>query len=136
MLVPLVEKSLEHTKINGKKITNMQGVVLKPNDRICIGPSAIFLFKNRDKEADASMPDLESDPISFDFASEEVESQDQDADQKAQKEAIKKAQEEAAASAIKQIKEKFEKEKMAELEEIKKKQAEADSAAGADKDRI
>ena len=25
----------------------MDGVELKPNDRICIGPSAIFLFKNK-----------------------------------------------------------------------------------------
>jgi hypothetical protein len=51
----------------------MEGVILKPNDRICIGPSAYFLFKNKKNEADASMPDLESDPISFDFASEEVQ---------------------------------------------------------------
>jgi len=43
-----------------------------PNDRICIGPSAIFLFKNKAKEDDTTMPDPDDDPISFDFASEEV----------------------------------------------------------------
>lgn len=46
---------------------------MRPNDRICIGPSAIFLFKNKQRENEASMPDPEDDPISFDYASEEVE---------------------------------------------------------------
>lgn len=50
----------------------MDGVILKPNDRISIGPSALFLFKNKQKEDEASMPDSEDDPISFDFASEEM----------------------------------------------------------------
>lgn len=50
----------------------MEGVILKPNDRICIGPSAVFLFKNKSKEEEASMPDPDDDPISFDFANEEV----------------------------------------------------------------
>lgn len=50
----------------------MDGLILKPNDRICIGPSAVFLFKNKAHEEDASMPDPDDDPISFDFASEEV----------------------------------------------------------------
>ena len=38
---------MEHCKINGVALTNMDGKVLKPNDRICLGPSAIFLFKNK-----------------------------------------------------------------------------------------
>jgi len=63
---------MEHTKVNGHNVTSMEGIVLKPNDRICIGPSAMFLFKNKDKESEASMEDNESDPISYDFACEEV----------------------------------------------------------------
>ena len=35
----------------------MDGVILKPNDRICIGPSAVFLFKSKAKEDEASMSD-------------------------------------------------------------------------------
>jgi hypothetical protein len=31
------------------------------------------LFKFKKNEANASMPDLDSDPISFDFASDEVQ---------------------------------------------------------------
>jgi len=66
------DKAMEHIRINGKTIESMEGVILKPNDRICIGPSAVFLFKNKEKEDDSSMPDPDDDPISFDFASEEV----------------------------------------------------------------
>jgi len=63
---------MEHCKINGVALTNMDGVVLKPNDRICLGPSAIFLFKNKQNESNASMPDPDDDPISYDMAAEEV----------------------------------------------------------------
>ena len=73
MLIPLDENGLKHTKVNGQKLDSMKGVKLRPNDRICIGPSALFLFKHRDKESEASMPDTEADPITFDFASEEAE---------------------------------------------------------------
>lgn len=51
LLKPLDPKAMEHVKINGIALTNMDGVVLKPNDRICLGPSAIFLFKNKKNEA-------------------------------------------------------------------------------------
>lgn len=61
-----------HTKVNGKPIDSMAGVILKPNDRICIGPSNLFLFKNKQREEEASMPDPEDDPISFEFADEEL----------------------------------------------------------------
>jgi len=71
-LKPMAEDAIQHIRINGKPLDSMEGVILKPNDRICIGPSAIFLFKNKQKEEEASMPDPDEDPISFDFASEEV----------------------------------------------------------------
>lgn len=71
-LKPMAEDAIQHIRINGKPLDSMEGVILKPNDRICIGPSAIFLFKNKQKEEEASMPDPDDDPISFDFASEEV----------------------------------------------------------------
>ena len=46
---------------------------LHPNDRIAIGPSALFIFKNRAHEVEhGSMPDTEEDPITFDFADNEV----------------------------------------------------------------
>jgi hypothetical protein len=51
----------------------MTGKILKPNDRICIGPSAYFLFKNTLKEDEASMPDQAQNPILYDFAAEEVQ---------------------------------------------------------------
>lgn len=74
---------MHNVKVNGK-IIPILGKILKPNDRICIGPSAIFLFKNKQKEADASMPDEDDDPISFDFAAEEVDNADNAEDKEAQ----------------------------------------------------
>ena len=72
-VIPSSEKAMPNIKINGQKCQSIQGVQLRPNDRICIGPSAVFLFKNKQNEANASMPDTESDPISFDLAAEEVQ---------------------------------------------------------------
>lgn len=50
----------------------MEAVKLRPNDRIAIGPSALFLYKNVSKEAEASLPDTAANPITFDFADNEV----------------------------------------------------------------
>lgn len=80
---PISDKAMKNVKVNGK-IIPILGQILKPNDRICIGPSAIFLFKNKQKEADASMPDPDDDPISFDFAAEEVDNADNAEDKEAQ----------------------------------------------------
>jgi len=63
---------MEHCKVNGVSLTSMDGIILKPNDRICLGPSAIFLFKNKAKETDASMEDTDENPILFDTAADEV----------------------------------------------------------------
>ena len=58
----------------------------------------MFLFKNNANEANASMPDTPEDPISYDFASEEVyaaEAGEHQADQSAAfEEANKKQMEE------------------------------------------
>lgn len=45
---------------------------LEANDRICIGPSAIFLFKSRSKENENTKEDSEENPILFDDACDEV----------------------------------------------------------------
>lgn len=79
-LQPLSEKAVPNIKVNGFKLQDMQGRILKPNDRICIGPSAYFLFKNTQKEAEASMPDTDADPILFDFAEKEAQQNDNKAE--------------------------------------------------------
>jgi len=96
---------------------------LKPNDRICIGPSAIFLFKNKGKEADASMPDPDEDPISFDFAADEV-SKVENAAQLSANEKQKLALEEAAQKAVKEMEAKLEAEQKASADALKLKEAE------------
>ena len=55
----------------------MEEVKLCPNDRIQLGPSALFVYKNRSKEHEQSRPDTDEDPITFDFAQDEVRMADQ-----------------------------------------------------------
>lgn len=85
----LDEKALPHIRVNGKLLPSMEGITLKPNDRICIGPSAMFLYKNKLNEANCSMPDPEEDPISFDYATEEVIEAENEGS-KSEKEELKK----------------------------------------------
>lgn len=66
----------------------MDCVILKPNDRICLGPSAFFLFKNKAEEENASMPDTDEDPITFDDASEEIVKYDTKIEEEEQKAAL------------------------------------------------
>ena len=138
MLKPLDKKALKWIKINGHCLTKMDGVELKPNDRICIGPSAIFLFKNKQNEANASMPDSEEDPISFDFASDEVNNIENAAEREEQEE-FKKQQEEEAKRAIAEMQDKLKAELAEEHarfkayeEELLKMQQDGDSAKAAE----
>lgn len=71
-MTPSVEKALPNIKINGFRFESMEPKQLEANDRICIGPSAIFLFKNKLKENENTKEDTEENPISFDDACEEV----------------------------------------------------------------
>lgn len=92
LLKPSNEKAIPNCKVNGFKIP-LAGVILKPNDRICIGPSAYFLFKNKQNESNASIPDLDSDPITYDLASDEVQ-QNENREEKDLQQAIRQQQEE------------------------------------------
>ena len=72
LLIPSVAKALPNIKINGFRFEDMEPKLLQANDRICIGPSAIFLFKNKSKENESTREDTEENPILFDDACEEV----------------------------------------------------------------
>jgi hypothetical protein len=41
--------------VNGVPLNSIEGVVLRANDRICIGPSSFFLFKFPDRESEADI---------------------------------------------------------------------------------
>lgn len=56
----------------------MEGEILRHNDRVCIGP-AFFIFKNNKKKEEQSRGDEEDDPVTFDFAHEEVAEQEENA---------------------------------------------------------
>lgn len=119
---PLDPKAIPEIKVNGKPLTSMEPFKLRPNDRICIGPSALFLFKNVAHENEASMPDTPEDPITFDFADEEVN--DQDADQQAQITALAAQQVVAKESAVKEFEESLNKEEAAKKNELQQIQQE------------
>ena len=84
---------MTNIRVNGVPLDSLDGVIMKPNDRICIGPSAIFVFKNKQKEDEASMPDPDDDPISFDFANEEVVNYDTKTNKQKKEEEAKKEEE-------------------------------------------
>jgi hypothetical protein len=95
-LTPLDPKAVSQIRVNGHVCTDMKEVKLRPNDRICIGPAALFIYKNKQKEAEeSSMVDTEDDPITHEFASEEV-IEAENVGQKEEKEAMKKMQAEQA----------------------------------------
>jgi len=68
----LHQNAVSQLRVNGKVLGSMNPVVLRANDRIAIGPSALFLYKCKAMEASASMPDTPENPITFDFADEEL----------------------------------------------------------------
>jgi hypothetical protein len=43
---------MENIKVNGKIVQSMTGIILRSNDRICLGPLTIFLYKNKLNEHD------------------------------------------------------------------------------------
>ena len=118
MVVPISDKAMANVRVNGVVIPIL-GITLKPNDRICIGPSAIFLFKNKQKEDEASMPDTEDDPITFDFAAEEVENNDGKAEKEAQHK-LQKEMAEANAKKLAEMEAKMEVEKKKHKEEMER----------------
>ena len=52
MIKPASEASMGFIYINGKKLKDMKGVMLKPNDRVIFGTGSCFLFRNDDKKSD------------------------------------------------------------------------------------
>jgi hypothetical protein len=72
LLTPLDAKAIEYIRVNGEKLKDVQPVELHPNDRIALGPGALFVFKNVEHEDKASLPDTAEDPISYDFADNEL----------------------------------------------------------------
>jgi len=133
---PLDAKAMEHIKVNGVSLTSMDGMVLKPNDRICLGPSAIFLFKNNAKASEASMEDTDENPISFDTAADEV-AQNENLAEKAEQEKNRAEQEASAKKMVADLEAKMEAERAANAIALKEKEAQMAkmmSEAGSDEE--
>ncbi len=71
MLKPTSKASLDQVTVNGKKLSSMEGIVLKPNDRIIFGTNSVFLFKDGTSSAGASLPDPDEDPLTWEQAQKE-----------------------------------------------------------------
>lgn len=71
-LTPLDPKAIAQIRINGIVFPDMNDKKLLPNDRIGIGPSALFIYKNKKVEHEAIMEDTEENPITHEMAADEV----------------------------------------------------------------
>ena len=72
-LIPHSQEALGHLYINGQKLSGLDPVTLKPNDRIIFGTSSVFLFRNKDKEsADQEVEDTPQNPVTYEFAMREL----------------------------------------------------------------
>jgi hypothetical protein len=47
LVQPLDVKAVTQIRVNGVVMTSMDEIKLRPNDRIAIGPSALFIYKNK-----------------------------------------------------------------------------------------
>ena len=108
-LTPLDPKAVSQIRVNGKKLTDMSEVRLCPNDRLCIGPSSYFIYKNRQHDEEQSMPDTDENPITLEFASEEVLQADHEEETKKMDD-IKKAHEELAKKQMAELQERLKRE--------------------------
>lgn len=59
-------------RVNGKRVESMEGVKLKANDRVVFGSSSFFLYKDPSQEDNAEVKDTAQDPITYEFAENEV----------------------------------------------------------------
>jgi hypothetical protein len=122
-LMPCNEKAMGNIIVNGVTVSSMEGVVLKPNDRIFFGTSSAFIFKHKDKEAEASAVDTDADPYSFEKADKErIEIQDAAEAKRREEERLRMEAETKAR--MDEMNAKLEEEKRQQEEERQKMQAE------------
>ena len=91
--------------VNGEKITNMDAVTLKPNDRIVFGTGSAFLFRNQLKDSESG-PVTDDPPITYEFAMNE-KMQNEEKEEMARKEIEKQRAEEEAAKKMKEMEDKL-----------------------------
>jgi hypothetical protein len=51
VIKPTSPEALDHITVNGQKLTSIDGVLLRPNDRIIFGTNSVFLFKDQTSSA-------------------------------------------------------------------------------------
>ena len=113
MLKPLTEEAMTHCYVNGIKLTSMDPVRLKPNDRVIFGNSSVFLFRNQLKDHESGpVKDDPENPITFEFAMNE-KMQHEEAEEIARKEEEKKRQEAESAAKMAEIQRKADEERAA-----------------------
>lgn len=104
--------------VNGKVLTSMDPVTILPNDRIIIGGSSYFLYKNRAYEKMAKIPDTDENPITFDFADDEMLGNDED--QEAQFEMLHQEHQAMRRETIRELEHKLGEEEKDKVEQIEK----------------
>jgi hypothetical protein len=56
---PTSVAAVDQITVNGKKLISMEGVELKPNDRIIFGTGSVFVYKDATSSLDPTHPDTE-----------------------------------------------------------------------------
>ena len=121
LVTALEEKANEHVRINGKCLKPNETTTIKPNDRVAIGPNVVFLFKHTEYEREASMKDTKDEPITLDYALEEIENaQDNEGEQQAkvQRDNIVRLQKEHEQQMMADLNKEFEEREKAAKAEI------------------
>lgn len=71
-VIPKSPAQCQQIRVNGKRVETMEGLRLKPNDRIVFGAASFFLYKDPDNESKAEIKDTAQEPISYEMAEKEV----------------------------------------------------------------
>jgi len=74
-------EAAQNTYVNGRKLTSIEAIELKPNDRIVFGTGTVLLYRCQGRDSEVELKDDPANPISYEFAMEEKGRIDNEADQ-------------------------------------------------------
>lgn len=88
--MPASSEAAQHCYVNGTKLTSASPVELKPNDRVIFGTGTVLLYRCQGRDSEVELKDEPANPITYEFAMLE-KSRLENAEQEAQKEIEKAA---------------------------------------------
>jgi len=71
-LVPNSAEAAAHCYVNGHKLTSVDPVELKPNDRVIFGTGTVMLYRCQNRDSEVELKD--DPPITYEYAMQEKQS--------------------------------------------------------------